>query len=188
MQVKAAIPLINTARMVWIEGGSFMMGSDRHYREEGPAHRVTVSGFWIDPTPVTNAMFARFVEETGHVTLAERPANAADYPGARPEMLAPSSVVFVRPRQRVDMRNPYNWWAYVRGADWRHPRGPHSSVRGLDQHPVVHVAYSDVEAYCKWAGKELPTEAEWEFASRGGLDGADYAWGLEFEPDGQIMA
>jgi formylglycine-generating enzyme required for sulfatase activity len=128
------------------------------------------------------------VADTGYVTLAELPANPADYPGAKPEMLAPSSVVFVGPRRPVDMRNPYNWWRYVRGADWRHPLGPESSIEGLESHPAVHVAYQDAEAYCAWAGKELPTEAEWEFASRGGLEGAVYAWGDEFELEGRFMA
>ena len=136
--------------MAWIEGGNFLMGSDRHYPEETPVHRVTVDGFWIDVTPVTNAEFGRFVEATGYVTVAEHPADPKDYPGAKPEMLAPSSVVFTVPHQRVDMRNPYNWWNYVPGADWRHPRGPNTSIEGLDNHPVVHVAYTDVAAYCIW--------------------------------------
>ncbi len=174
--------------MVWIGETDFMMGSDDFYPEEAPAHRVNVGGFWIDVTPVTNAEFARFVDETGYVTVAERPANVADYPGARAELLAPSSVVFVRPGHRVDMSNAYNWWKYVRGADWLHPFGPQTSLKGLENHPVVHIAYADAEAYCRWAGKQLPTEAEWECAARGGLDGADYAWGNEFEPSGRIMA
>ena len=175
-------------QMVWIEGGTFTMGSNHHYPEEAPTHTVNVGGFWMDPSPVTNEEFSRFVAETGHVTLAERPANPADYPGAKPELLAPSSVVFAKPRERVDIGNPYNWWKYVPGADWRHPRGPQSSIQGLDKHPVVHVAYEDVQAYCTWAGKALPTEAEWEFAARGRLEGADYAWGKELEPGGVIMA
>jgi sulfatase modifying factor 1 len=188
MEAKALVSVKESHRIVWIPGGTFLMGSDRHYPEEAPAHRVTVGGFWIDATPVTNREFRLFVEETGYVTIAELPANPAHYPGAKAELLAPSSVVFVKPHHRVDMRNPYNWWRYVPGADWRHPRGPRTSIDGLDEHPVVHVAYEDVEAYCKWAGKELPTEAEWEFAARGGIDGAEFAWGVEVEPDGKVMA
>jgi len=188
MQNRVATTSVNTDQMIRIEGGTFTMGSDHFYREEAPPHRVTVDGFWIDAVPVTNAEFARFVDDTQHVTLAERPANPADYPGAKPELLVPASVVFVQPKHRVDMQNPYNWWQYVPGANWRHPFGPQSSIEGRENHPVVHVAYEDVEAYCAWAGKELPTEAEWEFAARGGLDGADFAWGSELEPEGKILA
>jgi formylglycine-generating enzyme required for sulfatase activity len=177
-----------TEQMVWIKGGTFMMGSDHHYREEAPAHSASVDGFWIDSTPVTNAQFAQFIEATKHITVAERPANPAHYPGAKAELLRPASIVFVQPSHPVDMRNPYNWWKYVPGADWRHPFGPASSIDGLDDHPVVHVALEDVDAYCRWIGKELPTETEWEFAARGGLDGAEFAWGAELEPNGQIMA
>lgn len=164
------------------------MGSDRHYPEEAPAHRASVSGFWMDITAVTNRDFAAFVEATDYVTLAERPANAADYPGARAEYLSPSSVVFIRPPPGVDRSNHYNWWAYVRGANWRHPRGPASTIRALMDHPVVHVAHEDAEAYAKWAGKELPTEAEWEFAARGGRDGCEFVWGEELVPGGMHMA
>lgn len=164
------------------------MGSDRHYPEEAPAHRATVDGFWIDRWAVTNADFARFVAATGYVTLAERPPRAEDYPGAKPDLLIAASVVFQQPKRRVDMRNIYNWWVYVPGADWRHPRGPQSSIRGAENHPVVHVGYDDAEAYCAWAGKSLPTEAEWEFAARGGLEGAEYGWGSEFMPGGKSMA
>src|SRR5690554_3981150 len=174
--------------MVWVPGGTFLMGSDRHYPEEAPAHRVTVDGFWMDRCAVTNDQFRRFVEATGYVTLAERAPDPADYPGARPELLVPASVVFRPPHHRVDLRNAYNWWTYVPGADWRHPLGPESSIEGLGDHPVVHVAYEDAEAYARWSGKDLPTEAEWEFAARGGLEGAIYAWGDEFMPGGQIMA
>jgi formylglycine-generating enzyme len=174
--------------MVRIPGGAFLMGSDHHYAEEAPAHKVRVPGFWMDRHAVTNAQFQRFVEATGHVTLAERPANPEDYPGALPELLEPSSVMFEKPAQRVDVRNPYNWWAYTRGANWRHPRGPGSSLEGLHDHPVVHVAYDDAMAYARWSGKDLPTEAEWEFAARGGLEGAEFVWGAEFTPDGKPMA
>jgi sulfatase modifying factor 1 len=174
--------------MAWIPGGVFLMGSDRHYPEEAPAHRVKVDGFWIDRHTVTNAQFRRFVEATGHVTLAEKPANAADYPGAKPELLVPSSVMFRKASGPIGLGNPYEWWTYEAGADWRHPRGRSSSLQGLWNHPVVHVAFEDAAAYASWAGKELPTEAEWEFAARGGLEGADYVWGDEFTPQGRQMA
>ncbi len=176
------------AGMVWIPGGRFMMGSDKHYPEEAPAHRVQVDGFWMDAFTVTNADFERFVKETRYVTVAERPADPDDYPGALPEMLAPASTVFQKPAGLVDMGNHYNWWTYVRGANWRHPRGAGTSVRKIMDHPVVHVAWEDVEAYAKWAGKELPTEAEWEFAARGGLDGREFVWGDELTPGGKYMA
>jgi formylglycine-generating enzyme required for sulfatase activity len=174
--------------MVRIPRGTFMMGSERHYPEEAPVHEVTVDAFWIDTHTVTNAEFRRFVEATGYVTWAERPADPKMYPGAKPEMLAPSSVVFRKTDGPVDLRNPYQWWTYVRGADWRHPRGPDSTIEGLDDHPVVHVAFDDADAYARWVGKELPSEAEWEYAARGGLDGAEFCWGDELSPDGVVMA
>jgi formylglycine-generating enzyme required for sulfatase activity len=174
--------------MVWIPGGTFLMGSDKHYPEERPAHRVTVDGFWMDKTPVTNQRFARFAEATGHVTFAEIPPNPADYPGALPEMIYAGSLVFVKPTGPVDRRNIGNWWQFMRGADWKHPYGPDSAIADLQDHPVVHVCFADAEAFAGWEGKALPTEAEWEFAARGGLDGAPYAWGDEFLPDEHHMA
>jgi formylglycine-generating enzyme required for sulfatase activity len=174
--------------MVWIPGGTFRMGCDKAYREEAPTHHVTVDGFWMDRTPITNAEFARFVEATGHVTTAEVAPDPDDYPGAHPEMLRPGSLVFVKPGGRVDLRDFRNWWNYIFGADWRHPYGPDSSIEGKDNHPVVHVSYRDVQAYAEWAGLDLPTEAEWELAARGGLEGAMYAWGDQFNPGGEWMA
>jgi len=178
---------MNTEGMVWVPGGTFSMGSDQHYPEEGPAHLVTVDGCWMDRHTVTNAQFARFVEETGHRTLSERAVNPDDYPGAKPELLVPASVVFRQPRGRVDLRNHFNWWSYVPGADWRHPRGPDSDLDGLEDHPVVHVAYEDAAAYAGWAGKDLPTEAEWERAARGGLEAMEFVWGDELKPGGELM-
>ena len=174
--------------MVWIPGGTFRMGSDKHYPEEAPVHRVTVSGFWIDRTPVTNRNFRRFVNATGYVTFAETPPDVKDYPGALPHMLKAGSLVFKPPKHPVDLRDWSQWWNFKSGANWRRPYGPRSSISGLDDHPVVHVAYRDAEAYARWAGKDLPTEAEWEFAARGGLDGAEFAWGDEFTPGGRPMA
>ena len=184
----ASQPPTRTDAMVRVAGGTFLMGSDRHYPEEAAAHKVSVGGFWIDRHTVTNRDFKLFVDATGHVTLAEKPADAANYPGAKPELLVPSSVMFKRADAPVDLRNPYLWWIYVAGADWRHPRGPESSLDDLWDHPVVHVAFEDAEAYARWAGKQLPTEAEWEFAARGGLEAAEFAWGDEFMPGGKPMA
>ncbi len=174
--------------MVWIPGATFVMGSDSHYPEEAPARKVKVDGFWIDPGPVTNREFGRFVRKTGHVTMAEQAPDPADYPGARPELLVPFSTVFVPPPHRVSLSDPYRWWQPVPGADWRHPAGPGSSVRNKPDHPVVHVAWADVAAYAAWAGKQIATEAEWELAARGGLDEAEFAWGDELTPEGQWMA
>jgi formylglycine-generating enzyme required for sulfatase activity len=164
------------------------MGSDRHYPEERPAHLVRVDGFWMDRTPVTNREFARFIKETGYVTFAEIPPDPKDYPGALPHMLKAGSLVFTPPSHRVDLRNWSQWWRFKFGAHWRRPYGSGSSISGLDEHPVVHIAYKDAEAYAKWAGKELPTEAEWEFAARGGLEGAEFSWGNEFTPQQRHMA
>src|SRR5216684_1390385 len=174
--------------MLYVPGGTYGMGSDRHYPEEAPVHRVTVDGFWMDRTPVTNRQFRKFVNATGYVTFAEIAPDARDYPGALPHMLKAASLVFTSPKHAVDTRDWSQWWNFKFGANWRRPYGPRSSISGLDDHPVVHVAYCDAEAYAKWADKEFPTEAEWEFAARGGLDGAEFAWGDEFTPRGKHMA
>jgi formylglycine-generating enzyme len=174
--------------MIHISGGTFRMGSDAHYPEEAPTHRVSVDGFWIDPTPVTNAEFRRFVEATGYVTFAEIAPEAKDYPGALPHMLKAGSLVFQPPAHPVSLSDWSLWWNFKFGANWRRPYGPGSSIKGLDDHPVVHVAYRDAEAYARWADKALPTEAEWEFAARGGLEDAEFAWGDELMPGGRQMA
>ncbi len=176
------------ADMVFVPGGEFQMGSDRHYPEEAPVHRVSVGAFWIDVAPVTNRQFRKFVNATNHVTFAEIAPDPKDYPGALPKMLKAGSLVFSPPDAPVDLNDWSQWWRFKFGADWRRPYGPRSSISGLDDHPVVHVAYRDAEAYARWAGKELPTEAEWEFAARGGLDGAEFAWGDELTPGGKQMA
>jgi formylglycine-generating enzyme required for sulfatase activity len=177
-----------TRDMNWISGGSFLMGSNCHYPEEAPQHRVCVEGFFIDRYPVTNHQFAAFADTTNYVTVAERPLNPAEYPGALAEMLAPGSLVFHRTEGPVDLRDIRNWWTWTPGASWRHPEGRGSTITGRMDHPVVQVAFEDAEAYARWAGKELPSEAEWEFAARGGLDGAEFVWGNELAPGGRQMA
>ncbi len=178
-----------TARdMVWIAGATFLMGSDRYYAEEAPAHRVAVDGFWIDRGAVTNRQFAAFARETSYVTVAERPPDPADFPGAPPENLRAGSLVFTPTRGPVDLRHLDQWWTWTPGASWRHPEGPDSTLAGRMDHPVVHIAYDDASAYATWAEAALPTEAEWELAARGGLDGATYIWGDEPEPPGRRLA
>jgi len=184
--------------MVWIPGGEFSMGSDDPtvslcggndaMPDARPIHRVYVDGFWMDKTEVSNAQFEAFVKATGYVTIAELTPKAEDFPGAPPENLVAGSVVFSPPDSPVPLNNHMQWWAYVKGANWRHPAGKGSDLQGRENYPVVHVAYPDAEAYAKWAGKRLPSEAEWEFAARGGLSGQLYAWGDELKPGGKWAA
>ena len=182
------------ADMVWIPGGTFRMGSELEgYPEEGPVRTVSVDGFWMDAHQVTVAEFRDFVLETGYKTVASRPLDPAAYPGVDPKMLVPGSLVFQKAKGRVDIAAALKcatlpWWKYIAGADWRHPEGPGSHVGSRAQHPVVHVAWEDVCSYAAWAGKAIPTEAEWEFAARGGIDGAIYTWGDDPNPDGRVMA
>ncbi|HET6941746.1 MAG TPA: formylglycine-generating enzyme family protein, partial [Sphingomicrobium sp.] len=174
--------------MIRLDGGTFMMGSDHHYPEEAPRHAVRVNGFWIDPVPVTNAEFAAFVDATGHVTLAEIPPDPNDYPGALSEMCRAGSLLFTPTDGPVDLRDWSNWWRFEFDVNWRCPQGTTSDWRDVPDHPVVHVTHSDAEAYAKWVGKSLPTEAEWEFSAWGGSDDKEFAWGDELEPEGEHRA
>ncbi|MEM8738353.1 MAG: formylglycine-generating enzyme family protein [Planctomycetota bacterium] len=194
----AADPAAAPEGMVWVPGGEFVMGSDlpNTWSNEHPAHRVRVDGFWMDETEVTNAQFAAFVDATGYVTLAERPIDWEEVkkqvppgtPKPPAEMLQPGSLVFTPPDHPVRLDNVAAWWTWTTRADWRHPQGPGSSIEGRDHHPVVHVAWEDAQAYAEWAGKQLPTEAQWEYAARGGRAGTRFAWGDEFKPGGEAMA
>lgn len=188
MQARHQTAAVGSAGVLRIPGGSFMMGSDRHYAEERPAHTVRVAAFEMDATTVTNAQYAAFVSATGHVTVAERPLDPALYPGAKPGMLAPGALVFRMTEGPVDTADISNWWHWTKGAQWRHPEGPGSDLAGREDHPVVQVAFEDAEAYAAWAGKALPTEAEWEFAARGGREGQEFVWGDELAPGGVHQA
>ncbi|MET4428485.1 formylglycine-generating enzyme family protein [Mycolicibacterium sp. 624] len=172
----------------WIPAQTALLGSDAHYPEEGPVREATVEGFWMQTHQVSNADFAAFVEATGYVTIAERPIDPADFPDAPPENLQPGSMVFHRTPGPVDLRHLNQWWTWTPGACWNHPRGPKSTLRNREHHPVVHVAFEDAEAYAEWAGLALPTETQWEVAARGGLSGATYTWGDAPEGPGERLA
>jgi sulfatase modifying factor 1 len=174
--------------MAWIPSGTFRMGSDAHYAEEGPARPVTIDGFWIDRHQVTNRQFATFVAATGYLTVAERPLDPAEFPGAPAENLVPGSLVFTMTAGPVDLRHLNQWWTWTPGASWRRPEGPDSTVSDRPDEPVVQIAYEDAEAYAGWAGAQLPTEAQWERAARGGIEGATYVWGADPEGPGERLA
>jgi sulfatase modifying factor 1 len=176
------------AGMAWIDGGTFQMGSNRFYPEEAPVRTVRVDGFWIDEVPVTNRMFAEFVDVTGYRTLAETPPDPRDYPGLDPSLAIAGSLLFMPTVGPVDLNDFSQWWMFSFGTNWRHPHGPESNLQGIEEHPVVHIAYQDAKAYARWARKALPTEAEWEFAARGGNSESEYAWGDTLAPDGQMLA
>lgn len=177
-----------SSELLWLDGGEFTMGSDEHYPEEAPAHRVRVDGFWISPTAVTNRQFAAFVRATGYKTVAERPLDPADFPGAPVENLVPGSMVFTGTSGPVDLRHLSQWWAWTPGANWRRPFGPGSTIGDRPEHPVVHIAYEDAASYAEWSGNRLPSEAEWEFAARGGLTHAPFTWGTAPEATGEARA
>jgi formylglycine-generating enzyme len=175
--------------MVWIPGGAFYMGSNEGQVDERPIHKVTLSGFWMDKTEVTNAQFGDFVNKTGYVTTAEKKPEAKDFPGVPEEALKAGSIVFTPPEgENIPLNNHMIWWSYLPGVSWRHPTGPGSDIKGKENHPVVHVSFDDVTAYAKWAGKRLPTEAEWEYAARGGADRKHYMWGDVMAPGDKWMA
>ncbi len=178
----------STNGMIWIPAGTFLMGSKGGQNDEQPVHEVAVAGFWIDRNEVTNEQFAEFVKATGYVTIAERKPDPKDFPGVPPENLVPGSIVFNPPPDVRDFSNHFIWWKYVPSASWRHPEGLGSDFKNREKHPVVHISWFDAMAYAKWAGKRLPTEAEWEFAARGGLAGKEYMWGDEQEPGGKPLA
>lgn len=190
-------PVIDTAQapqpvpegMVWIPAGEFSMGTDEAgFPDTRPVHRVALTGFWMDKTEVTNEQFAKFVKATGYITIAERKPKPEDYPGVPPEKLVAGSIVFTPPKGEVPLNDYRQWWAYVNGANWQHPEGPQSDLKGREKHPVVHISHDDAIAFAKWAGKRLPTEAEFEWAARGGLDRKKFAWGDDFKPDGKLRA